>query len=92
MDKEQIYQDLNRLLNEIDQLPMEEQERMRLHRLVGDIEVHIDEPKEASNREEMTREELAHTVDEVITRFETDHPSFTGVLRRVLNALGSMGV
>ena len=87
MDKEQIYQDLSRLLNEIDQLPMEEQERMRLHQLVGEIEVHIDEPQQTENPEQ-----LANTVDEVITRFETDHPSFTGVLRRVLNALGSMGV
>jgi hypothetical protein len=87
LDKDQIYQDLSRLLTEIDLLPMEEQERLRLHRLVGEIEVHIDEPKEAAHAEE-----LANTVDEVITRFETDHPSFTGVLRRVLNALGSMGV
>lgn len=87
MDKEQIYQDLSRLLNEIDQLPMEEDERLRLHRLVGEIEVHVDEPLETASPEE-----LVSTVDELITRFETDHPSFTGVLRRVLNALGSMGV
>jgi hypothetical protein len=87
LDKEQIYQDLSRLLNEIDQLPMEEQERVRLHQLVREIEVHVDEPHEATRSEE-----LAGTVDELITRFETDHPSFTGVLRRVLNALGSMGV
>ena len=87
MDKDQIYQDLSRLLKEIDQLPMEEQERTHLHRLVGEIEGHVDEPQQTENPEQ-----LASTVDEVITRFETDHPSFTGVLRRVLNALGSMGV
>jgi hypothetical protein len=87
LDKEQIYQDLNRLLTEIDLLPMEEQERLRLHSLVSEIEMHVDEPKEKAHREE-----LVNTVDEVITRFETEHPSFTGVLRRVLNALGSMGV
>jgi hypothetical protein len=87
LDREQIFQDLSRLLNEIDQLPMEEEERLRLHRLVGEIEVHVDEPQEAASSEA-----LASTVDEVITRFETDHPSFTGVLRRVLNALSSMGV
>ncbi len=87
MDKEQIYQDLSRLLNEIDRLPMEEQERLHLHRLVGEIEGHVEEPQRTENPEQ-----LAGTVDEVITRFETDHPSFTGVLRRVLNALGSMGV
>ncbi len=87
MDKDQIFQDLSRLLNEIDQLPLEEDERRRLHRLVGDIEGHVDAPAQTESPEE-----LADTVDQLITRFETDHPAFTGVLRRVLNALGSMGV
>ncbi len=87
MDKDQIFQDLSRLLNEIDQLPLEEDERRRLHRLVGDIEGHVDAPAQTERPEE-----LVDTVDQLITRFETDHPAFTGVLRRVLNALGSMGV
>jgi hypothetical protein len=31
-------------------------------------------------------------VDELVARLEADHPAFTGILRRVMNALGSMGV
>ena len=87
MDKDQIYQDLNRLVKEIDQIPLDEDERRRLHGIVGEIEVHVQEPAQTERPEE-----LADTVDELITRFETDHPSVTGVLRRVLNALGSMGI
>ena len=87
MEKKEIFQDLSRLLDEIDQLPLEEEERRRLHQLVGDIEGHIDAPAETEHPQE-----LADTVDQLITRFETDHPAFTGVLRRVMNTLGSMGV
>ncbi len=87
MDKDQIYQDLTRLVDEIDRMPLEDDERRRLHRIVGDIEVHVDEPEETERPEE-----LVDTVDELITRFETDHPAVTGVLRRVLNALSSMGI
>ena len=87
MDKDQIYQDLTRLVDEIDRMPLEDDERRRLHRIVGDIEVHVDEPAETERPEE-----LVDTVDELITRFEADHPAVTGVLRRVLNALSSMGI
>lgn len=87
MDKDQIYQDLNRLVKEIDQIPLDEDERRRLHGIVGEIEVHVQEPAQTERPEE-----LADTVDELITRFEAVHPSVTGVLRRVLNALGSMGI
>lgn len=87
MEKKEIIQDLSRLLDEIDQLPLEEEERHRLHKLVGDIEGHVEAPADTERPQELT-----DTVDALITRFETDHPAFTGVLRRVMNTLGSMGV
>lgn len=87
MDKEKIYKDLGRLLDEIDQLPMDDAERHRLHKMVNQMEEHV------SGREPADKpEELADSVDQLITRFEADHPSVTGVLRRIMNALGSMGV
>jgi hypothetical protein len=87
MEKKEIVQDLSRLLDEIDRLPLDDEERRRLHKLVGDIEGHVDAPDETEHPSE-----LAETLDTLITRFETDHPAFTGVLRRVMNTLGSMGV
>ena len=87
MDNEQLYKDLSRLLDEIDSLPLEDGERRRLHALLGEIEGHIDSPADTERPQDLT-----DTVDQLITRFETDHPAFTGVLRRVMNALGSMGV
>jgi len=87
LDKDQIYKDLTRLVDEIDQLPLEDAERRSLHKLVAEMESHVAAPEETERPEELT-----DTVDVLISRFETDHPSVTGVLRRVLNALSSMGV
>ena len=87
MDKGKIVQDLTRLLDEIDQLPLDDAERRRLHQMISEVEADVEgsEPTEK-------HVELADTLDQLITRFEADHPSATGVLRRIMNVLGSMGV
>ena len=87
MSKEQLYKDLDGLLKEIDSIPLEAADRQRLHGLVSDIERHID-PADS----ETEHFELVETMEELATRLEADHPSFTGILRRVMSALGSMGV
>ncbi len=90
MSKEQVYQDLSSLLNEIDSLPLEDAERRRLHGLVSDIEQHLDADTEADRA--LDGQDMADTVEEMVTRLEADHPAFTGILRRIMNTLGSMGV
>ena len=86
MDKEQLLQDLTRLVEEIEKLPLEQGELRRMHALVNDIENHLeDRPEEESK-------EIVDAVDQMISTFETDHPTMTGVARRIMNALSSMGV
>ena len=87
MSKEQLYKDLESLLDEVDSIPLDAADRRRLHGLISDIESHID-----TNDGEEASFEVVDTVEELVTRLEADHPAFTGVLRRVINALGSMGV
>ena len=87
MSKEQIYRDLSSLLDEIDDIPLEDAERRRLHGLIGDIERHLDAGED--DREEL---DVGGGMEELVARLEADHPAFTGVLRRIINALGSMGV
>jgi hypothetical protein len=87
MDKSQIYDDLTQLVSEIDRLPIDEAETRRLHELLTRLEAHVE-----GREEESGPQEIVDTVDQVISRLETDHPTFTGVLRRVMNALSSMGV
>ena len=87
MSKDQIYRDLSSLLDEIDQLPLDDAERRRLHGLIGDIEQHLDDEVETEGELD-----VGDTVDELVARLEADHPTFTGILRRVMNTLSSMGV
>lgn len=87
MNKDKLIKDLTRLIDEIDQLPLESAERAKLHRLIAEMEAQIASPEETERPQE-----LADTLDQLIIRFEADHPAVTGVLRRVLNALSSMGV
>ncbi len=86
MDKEQLVQDLTRLVEEIDKLPLEQAELQRMHALVNDIEDHL----EGRHAEEP--QEVVDAVDQLISTFETDHPTMTGIARRIMNALSSMGV
>lgn len=87
MSKEELYKDIGSLLDAIDSLPLASDERRRLHGLISDMERHID-----TDEAEEAHFEVVETMEELVTRLEADHPAFTGVLRRVLNALGSMGV
>jgi regulator of replication initiation timing len=87
MDKEQLTQDLTELLAEIDRLPLENVELRRLRSLVSEIEDHVE-----GRQEQEDSGEIVDAADRVIAHFETDHPGFTGALRRIMNALSSMGV
>ena len=87
MSKDQIYRDLSSLLDEVDQLPLDDAERRRLHGLITDIEQHLDDEVDTDGQLE-----VGDTVDELVARLEADHPTFTGILRRIMNTLSSMGV
>ncbi len=86
MDKEQLVQDLTRLVDEIDKLPLEQAELQRMHALVNDIEDHLE------GRQTREPQQVVDAVDQMISTFETDHPTMTGIARRIMNALTSMGV
>ncbi|MEM0953583.1 MAG: DUF4404 family protein [Pseudomonadota bacterium] len=87
MSKEQVLNDLSRLLDEVDSLPLDAPERQRLHGLISDVEQHLDDEVESP-----AELDIVDTVEELATRLETDHPAFIGILRRVMNTLSSMGV
>jgi hypothetical protein len=87
VSKEQIYQDLSSLLDEVDHLPLDDAERRRLHGLISDIERHLDTETEPEHELD-----IGNAIDELAARLEADHPAFTGVLRRIMNTLSSMGV
>ena len=87
VDKEQLTRDLTHLVAEIDRLPLENSELHNLRALVSEIEEHLE-----GRGEQEGGGEIVDAADRVISTFEADHPTFTGVLRRVMNAISSMGV
>jgi hypothetical protein len=87
VSKDQIYRDLSSLLDEVDQLPLDDAERRRLHGMISDIEQHLDDEVETEGELD-----VSDTMEELVTRLEADHPTFTGILRRIMNTLSSMGV
>jgi HPt (histidine-containing phosphotransfer) domain-containing protein len=87
VDKDKIAEDLVDLAMEIENLPLENAERSRLLQLVGTMEQHlIGEPVDEKPQE------VVDAVDAVISAFETDHPTMTGIARRLMAALSSLGV
>lgn len=87
MDKQQITEDLTHLVAEIDRLPLENAELRNLRQLVSEIEDHLE-----GREREAEQGDINDAADLMIANFETDHPRLTGVLRRVMSALQSMGV
>ncbi len=91
MSKDQVVKDLSSLLNEIDSLPLDDVERRRLHGMISDIEQHLEGDARAESGDASDLD-IGDTVEELVTRLEADHPAFTGILRRIMNTLSSMGV
>jgi uncharacterized membrane protein YccC len=61
--------------------------RARVETLRARLELELAQDEDA----ERTRA-LAETVQDAIRRYEVEHPTFTGVLARILRALESMGI
>ncbi|MCX2979338.1 DUF4404 family protein [Halieaceae bacterium IMCC14734] len=87
MDKDKVAKDLVDLAMEIENLPLESAERSRLLNLVASMEQHL-----SGEPVEQEPQEVVDAVDAVISAFETDHPTMTGIARRLMSALSSMGV
>jgi HPt (histidine-containing phosphotransfer) domain-containing protein len=87
VDKNKVAEDLVDLAMQIEDLPLEDAERRRLLELVATMEKHLSgEPGDEKPQE------VVEAVDSVISAFETDHPTMTGIARRLMAALSSMGV
>ncbi len=84
MADQRLHDDLQHLLAEIEGLQLEGEAIERLTSLVADIEAH--------SAEEAPPQHMIDTVDNLISSFETEHPTLTGVLNNLLVSLSNMGV
>ena len=79
---------LQSLRAEIEKLGEGEQEsKVRLEKLVEDIETKINNPEDTDHHSNLVRD-----VKDSVTHFEVSHPTVTGFLNDIMIALSNMGI
>ena len=90
MDKQQLLSALESLhaeLADADQIDTETRER--LETVTGDVQRLLGQDAEPS-REEV--EPLSDSLQDMVLRFEADHPSLTSLLNRIASGLSNLGI
>ena len=87
MADKQLREDLERLRAEISGLEPDSKTREKLTRLLEEIEQEIDE----SSLEDIAKSVL-EKVEKSVSRFETTHPTITGILNNIMVTLSNIGV
>ncbi|WP_372863865.1 DUF4404 family protein [Spongiibacter sp.] len=88
MDPKHLHEQLTRLQSEIDDLPVDQGERAKLHALVDDIDRELGSGPELVLADSGIQERL----DEMVSTFEVDHPTVAGILKDIMVKLASIGV
>jgi DUF1009 family protein len=87
MAEKQLREDLERLRAEISNLEPDSKTKEKLTRLLEEIEQEIDE----SSLEDVAKSVL-EKVEKSVYRFETSHPTVTGILNNIMVTLSNIGV
>ncbi|PSS59125.1 DUF4404 family protein [Pseudomonas sp. BBP2017] len=87
MPARELQAQLNELREQLEQNPpLSEEEREQLHELMRQIEAKLE--LEAASPDN----DLVDSVNLAVETFEVNHPSLTGILRRLAVSLHSMGI
>jgi hypothetical protein len=82
MSDQQLYDQLEQLRQELESVgPMDADKRERLLSLIEDMESRV-EPHAS----------LIERAESAVTDFEASHPTLAGVMNRVIETLGNIGV
>lgn len=87
MPEKQLRDDLDKLRAEIAGLDSDPQAKEKLAALLADIEQELDQ----SGLNDQVKK-LSEQVEGAISRFETTHPTLTGVLNNIMVTLSGFGV
>ena len=90
MAQQDLREQLVQLANEIDQLTIDDQRKVQLQALIERVEQQLETDDAEEPRD--LRDQLRDQLEEAVSQFEAEHPTLTGVMRRVLMTLSSMGV
>ena len=85
MDNKQLREQLDSLARELESVEVDETVREQLNVLIAELEVH----EQAGS---VPPDSMPDTVRQMVSHFEVEHPTLTGVLNNILVSLGNMGV
>lgn len=87
MNREELREHLDQLSTAIDGMNAAETDKLKLSNLITDIEGQLSEPQLGGDGTS-----LVEQVEGMVSGFESDHPTVTGILNNIIIALSSMGV
>lgn len=84
MNEQQLRDQLQQLVQALQALPVENEQRAALERLIADIESQLG----AADDEDS----LVEQVEAAVSTFEVEHPRIAGILNNIIVTLGNIGV
>lgn len=87
MDEQQLREHLQQLDEAINKMQAPEADKEQLRGLIDEVENQLADPLLASEAES-----LVDQVDGLVSSFEAEHPTISGILNNILVTLSSMGV
>lgn len=90
MEKQQLQESLNALHSELsDRVKIDDDTRALLKALSTDIDRLLDDSTENTPDDV---EPVSEQVQDLVLKFEADHPELTAALNRIASALANMGI
>lgn len=84
MNEQQLRDQLQQLMQAVEALPVDAEQRASLEKLIADIDSQIQLPE--------TDGSLVGQVEDVVSAFEVEHPRIAGILNNIMITLGNIGV
>lgn len=84
MSEQHLREQLQRLSEELETLPLTAEKRESVAALVADIETRLND--------NVADDSLVTQVEEAVSVFEAEHPRLAGILSNIVVTLGNIGV
>lgn len=84
MNEQQLREQLQQLVQALEMLPVEGEQRASLEALIADIESQLGAPD--------SDDSLVEQVETAVSSFEVEHPRIAAILNNIITTLGNIGV
>lgn len=88
LDKKALQDHLEQLAGAIDNMEASSAEKARLQALIDNIEAQLEDPLISDD----DSQNFSDQIDDLVSSFETEHPTVAGILNNIMVTLSSMGI